>query len=142
MRAPTSSGAPGPPRRRTARRLATSAGVALAIAACGSGSDEALPADAAAPDATIGAATDAGSVAETDDGSDADTATANSPDVAVATGPGLVDLVGAEVVPAAEIETNSLPSVVVDDLNNEREVNFRNLVPQETPILLWAWAPH
>ena len=44
--------------------------------------------------------------------------------------------------PAAEIDTNLLPSVVVDDLNNGRKVNFRNLVPQDKPVLLWMYAPH
>ena len=44
--------------------------------------------------------------------------------------------------PAAEIDTNRLPSVVVDDLTNGRKVNFRNLVPQEKPILLWAMNGH
>ena len=56
--------------------------------------------------------------------------------------PGYVDLVGPDVVPAAEIDTNILPSVVVDDLNNDRKVNFRNLVPQDKPVLLWMYAPH
>ncbi len=55
---------------------------------------------------------------------------------------GFVDLVGADVTAASDVESNLLPSVVVDDLGNERKVNFRNLVPQEKPILLWMWAPH
>ena len=46
------------------------------------------------------------------------------------------------MIPAAEIDTNILPSVVVDDLNNGRKVNFRNLVPQDKPVLLWMYAPH
>ena len=53
-----------------------------------------------------------------------------------------VDLVGPEVVPASEIETNQLPSVVLDDVSRGTKVNFRNLVPQDKPILLWAYAPH
>jgi hypothetical protein len=59
-----------------------------------------------------------------------------------AVGAGYVDLVGPDVIPAAEIDTNILPSVVVDDLNNGRKVNFRNLVPQDKPVLLWMYAPH
>ena len=59
-----------------------------------------------------------------------------------ATGAGFVDLVGPDVVAAAEIDTNLLPSVVVDDLTNDRKVNFRNLVPQDKPVLLWMYAPH
>ena len=59
-----------------------------------------------------------------------------------AVGAGYVDLVGPDVIAAAEIDTNILPSVVVDDLNNDRKVNFRNLVPQDKPVLLWMYAPH
>jgi hypothetical protein len=55
---------------------------------------------------------------------------------------GKVNLVGAEVIDAANIVTNLLPDVVVDDLTNDRKVNFRNLVPQDKPILLWMYAPH
>ena len=55
---------------------------------------------------------------------------------------GQVDLIGPDVVPTAEIETNQLPSVVLDDVGRGAKVNFRNLVPQDKPILLWAYAPH
>ncbi len=65
-----------------------------------------------------------------------------APAAPAATGAGFVDLVGPDVVPAAEIDTNMLPSVVVDDLTTDRKVNFRNLVPQDKPVLLWMWAPH
>ena len=58
-----------------------------------------------------------------------------------AVGATYVDLVGPDVAPASEVDTNRLPNVVVDDLNNDRKVNFRNLVPQDRPVLLWMWAP-
>lgn len=61
---------------------------------------------------------------------------------AAPTGPATVDLVSADVLPESDFEANLLPSVVVDDINTGRKVNFRNLVPQEKPILLWMWAPH
>ena len=55
---------------------------------------------------------------------------------------GQVDLVGADVVAASNVETNLLPDVVLDDVSRGVKVNFRNLVPQDKPILLWAYAPH
>jgi hypothetical protein len=61
---------------------------------------------------------------------------------AAPTGPATVDLVSADVLPESDFEGNLLPSVIVDDINTGRKVNFRNLVPQEKPILLWMWAPH
>ncbi|WP_051071252.1 hypothetical protein [Ilumatobacter coccineus] len=98
----------------------------MLFAACGgddASTDEALP--EASPDTQT------------------DTGTEVPADVAAtAVGAGFVDLVGAEVLPSAEIDTNQLPSVVVDDLTNDRKVNFRNLVPQDKPVLLWMWAPH
>jgi hypothetical protein len=100
----------------------------LVIAACGGGSDSTdSSAQAGAPLPAV------------DAGDESPTETQAAPTVA---GAGYVDLVGPEVVPSAEIETNVLPSVVVDDLNNDRKVNFRNLVPQDKPVLLWMWAPH
>lgn len=110
------------------RRRVTAGLVAgtLLLAACG-GSDsgdagEALPAADAAGDSSTEQAA-------------ADTAVAPA-------GSARLDLVGAEVIPAAEVASNLLPSVIVNDLNTGQEVNFRNLVPQEKPILLWMWAPH
>jgi hypothetical protein len=52
-----------------------------------------------------------------------------------------VDLVGAHVLPTSEFDANQLPNVVVNDINTGRGVNFRILIPQEKPILLWMWAP-
>ena len=120
----------GLPRRRLTAGLVTGS---LLLVACGGGSESS--GSGAQPGATV-------PVVErtADDGAPEDDAPADAGDVA--TGSGYVDLVGADVVPAAEIDTNRLPSVVVDDLTNGRKVNFRNLVPQEKPILLWMWAPH
>ena len=92
-----------------------------------------------------GAADDEGSPPAADAGDTASQPVAD--DAAVADGPvaltGVqVDLVGPDVVPTAEIATNTLPSVVLDDVSTGRKVNFRNLVPQDKPILLWMYAPH
>jgi len=97
--------------------------------------------DGAAPvtepngDATAVAPDEASAASEPDTDAPADGVAATVID-------GEVDLVGAEVIDAANIDTNLLPDVVVDDLTNDRKVNFRNLVPQDKPILLWMYAPH
>lgn len=100
----------------------------MILAACG-GSDSGSGADSGDPLPEVADSAPAG-----DD--------ASSAPAPAATGTGYVDLVGPDVVAAAEIETNLLPSVVVDDLTNDRKVNFRNLVPQDKPVLLWMYAPH
>ena len=103
----------------------------LVLAACGGGSDSSE--SGAESDESLPV------VAETEDG---DEPSDDTPAAPTATGAGFVDLVGPDVVPAAEIDTNLLPSVVVDDLTNDRKVNFRNLVPQDKPVLLWMYAPY
>jgi hypothetical protein len=47
-----------------------------------------------------------------------------------------------ELDQAADIAANQLPDVVVDDVGAGNKVNLRNVVPAETPILLWMYAPH
>jgi len=47
-----------------------------------------------------------------------------------------------ELDPAADIDANQLPDVVVDDVGAGNKVNLRNVVPADTPILLWMYAPH
>lgn len=140
----------------------------MVLAACGESTDDATS-DAEAPAAEAGDAetsatgTAGGSSADGDTatepsnpapvgestpgaepaGADAETAPDADPGAApVGSSAGLVDLVGPDVVAASEIETNELPDVVVDDVSTGRQVNFRNLVPQDKPILLWMWAPH
>jgi hypothetical protein len=120
------------------RRLAAGAVAGtMILAACGGGGDSdqgasnAQPADAL-PEVDA-AATDGADAAEASPAADATPAAA---------GDGFVDLFGTDVVDGANIESNLLPDVVVNDLTNGREVNFRNLVPQEKPILLWMYAPH
>ena len=101
----------------------------LLLAACGgseAGSGDALP------------QADESSEAQSADAGDGDAA---EPEAAPASATA-VDLVGVDVLPESEFEANLLPSVIVDDINTGRKVNFRNLVPQEKPILLWMWAPH
>ena len=154
-RSPTSSS-----RRRLASSLAAGT---LVLAACGGSSDDGAGAAGSGeplPAATDGGVTDGDTPPEPVDAepdvsssSAADSAESGSSDqeptetaspdaepMAAAGGP--VDLVGPDVEASAEVDTNQLPDVVVDDLNNGRKVNFRNLVPQEKPILLWMWAPH
>ena len=44
--------------------------------------------------------------------------------------------------PAADVATNLLPDLVVDNLNDDNKVNLRNYGVGDKPILLWMWAPH
>jgi len=46
------------------------------------------------------------------------------------------------VDPAADLATNLLPDLVVDNLNDDNKVNLRNYGVSDRPILLWMWAPH
>lgn len=111
---------------------------ALALAACGGGSDSGA-------DGSGDAVSGAGSSVPTDRASSNSSGEQIPPDAAqdaAPTGAGVVDLVGPDVIESADIETNLLPSVVLDDVSTGRKVNFRNLVPQDKPILLWMWAPH
>ena len=136
----------GRPVTNTRRRLAAGVAVgALTLAACGGGSDSSGPAAGAEPGVTLPTV---GSVATSADRPAATTPADEGPGSPAPVTPpaaaasGLVDLVGPDVAPAADIATNQLPDVVLDDVSNGREVNFRNLVPQDKPILLWMWAPH
>lgn len=49
---------------------------------------------------------------------------------------------GEELSSAADIETNVLPDLVVDDVGRDAKVNLRNVFPADRPVLLWLWAPH
>jgi|GEM_PF-7104264 len=144
MRSPTHTR--GGARRRFA---AGTASATILLAACGGGSDDAgSAAQAGEALPSVDSGTDDGTDTDTDDAAtdtDTDADDAGSDDGATpvaASGAGLVDLIGPDVVADAEVSTNLLPDVVIDDLNNGRKVNFRNLVPQEKPILLWMYAPH
>ena len=44
--------------------------------------------------------------------------------------------------PAADLATNLLPDLVVDNLNDDNKVNLRNYGVGDKPVLLWMWAPH
>ncbi len=115
------------------RRRVTAGLVAgtLLLAACGGGDDgsgEALPQAVESSDPV--------------DSDSADTDSADTDSTPVSAGSAAVDLVGADLLASSDVEANPLPNVVVDDINTGRKVNFRNLVPQEKPILLWMWAPH
>lgn len=44
--------------------------------------------------------------------------------------------------PAADLATNLLPDLVVDNLNDDNKVNLRNYGVGDKPILIWMWAPH
>ena len=123
--------------RRRGRLAAGAVAATLILAACGGGSDSS--GSGADPGEPL-----PGADTEVRDDAVATPATSRQPETETtpAVGAGYVDLVGPDVIPAAEIDTNVLPSVVVDDLNNDRKVNFRNLVPQDKPVLLWMYAPH
>lgn len=86
---------------------------ALALAACGGGTDDG--GDAAGADPGDGAA---------------------AADVL----PEVADAV--EVDPAADVPTNLMPDLVVDHLNDRNKVNVRNFAVGDKPTLLWMWAPH
>lgn len=45
------------------------------------------------------------------------------------------------VDPAADIETNILPDVVLDNVTLSNKVNLRNVIPSDKVVLLWMWAP-
>ena len=44
--------------------------------------------------------------------------------------------------PAADLATNLLPDLVVDNLNDDNKVNLRNYGVGDKPLLIWMWAPH
>jgi hypothetical protein len=44
--------------------------------------------------------------------------------------------------PAADLASNLLPDLVVDNLNDDNKVNLRNYGVGDKPVLLWMWAPH
>jgi hypothetical protein len=46
------------------------------------------------------------------------------------------------VEPGADLATNLLPDLVVDNLNDDNKVNLRNFGVGDKPILIWMWAPH
>lgn len=47
-----------------------------------------------------------------------------------------------EIDPAADIATNLMPDLVVDNITEGNKVNVRNYAVGERPTLLWMWAPH
>ncbi|MFT6812355.1 MAG: hypothetical protein ACI91Q_001821 [Gammaproteobacteria bacterium] len=58
---------------------------------------------------------------------------------------GLPAVVIADVVavePGADLASNLLPDLVVDNLNDDNKVNLRNFGVGDKPILIWMWAPH
>ena len=124
---------------RASRRrafLAVAAAGALAFAACGgdeSADSVATSPETAAPPSEV-AAEPAGEVSD-DGGDDGAPASSRYDD-------GGLDLVGVEVGAPSNVETNPFPDLVVDDLNRDKQVNLRNAIPGERPVLLWFWAPH
>ncbi len=51
-------------------------------------------------------------------------------------------LLASAVQPAADFDNNPFPDLVVDDIGKDAQVNIRNILPSDRPVLLWAWAPH
>jgi ABC-type Fe3+-citrate transport system substrate-binding protein len=111
------------PSRRSTRALAVAVVGVLLLTACG-GSDG----DGAAADDDVA-----------EPGAPAETAAESASDTTSVDG---VDLGGADVDPASEIDSNLFPDLVVDDVTREKKVNLRNVVPSDKPVLLWMWAPH
>ncbi|MDX2379801.1 MAG: hypothetical protein QNM02_08585 [Acidimicrobiia bacterium] len=108
----------GPTRSHRSPLIAASIAAVLVLAACGGGGgDGSADADGAGDSATA------------EDGSD------------ILTTAG-IDLGGAEVGSASEVESNLFPDLVVDDIGRGKKVNIRNIVPSDKPVLLWMWAPH
>ena len=106
----------------------------IVLSACGGGDDG----DAAEGESLPAVDDTSGTDVSADGGTDA----AGATEQPVTLTGSQVDLVGTEVVADAEIATNLLPSVVLDDVTTGRKVNFRNLIPQGKPVLLWMYAPH
>jgi hypothetical protein len=52
----------------------------------------------------------------------------------------VADVVAVE--PGADLATNLLPDLIVDNLNDDNKVNLRNYGVGDKPILIWMWAPH
>lgn len=48
----------------------------------------------------------------------------------------------ADVQAAANFDGNPFPDLVVNDIGRDGEVNLRNILPSDRPVLLWSWAPH
>ncbi len=114
-------------RTLVARLAAGTAVAALAVSACGSG-DEGD--DTGAEEASTRTVVDPPPASAAEDATDGAAPVAG------------VDLGTAEVDPASDVATNPLPDLVVDDVRRDTEVNLRNLLPAERPVLLWLWAPH
>jgi hypothetical protein len=51
-------------------------------------------------------------------------------------------LFAADVQPATQVDGNPFPDLVVDDIGKDAQVNIKNILPSDRPVLLWAWAPH
>ena len=120
-------------RRIRGRLAALGVGAAMVLAACG-GSDDmssgAVASGGVGPAEDVSAVpSDAASESQADGGGDVLTT-------------GGVDLGDETVAPAAEIETNRFPDLVVDDVGRGKKVNLRNLIPADKPVLLWMYAPH
>jgi hypothetical protein len=56
--------------------------------------------------------------------------------------PAIVVADAVAIDPAADLATNLLPDLVVDNLNDDNKVNLRNYGVGDRPILIWMWAPH
>ena len=117
----------------------------LALSACGGSSD-----DAASTENAGGAANDTlpmASAAPSDPGAASPSPTTGDPDAAVPSAstddaPGAVPSDPTAVQPNSDIDTNVLPDVVVDNVTTSTKVNLRNVIPADTPVLIWMWAPH
>ncbi len=48
----------------------------------------------------------------------------------------------AELQAAANFDGNPFPDLIVNDVSRDTQVNIRNILPSDRPVLLWSWAPH
>ena len=46
------------------------------------------------------------------------------------------------VEPGADLASNLLPDLIVDNLNDDNKVNLRNYGVGDKPVRIWMWAPH
>lgn len=106
--------------------------LALALTACGSGEEEGTSAVAAGATAATAGPTPSSSETPSETPSKA----ASPSETAVPSAS------SSETPEPALSPDNIVPSVDVVDVRTGATVDVQSVVPSETPVLLWAWAPH
>ncbi len=94
-------------------------------------------------DAEQPVATDASEDASVGEEAPAEPVATEAPEAAASTEPVVGGrLFASDVQPAAQFDGNPFPDLVVDDIGKDAQVNIKNILPSDRPVLLWAWAPH